>query len=351
MARTNRIVAWWPEKRLMGSLQNWERTETITDPPLEVRRYPMQRGYSRSLIRHAVPYQLSLLKRLRSACEDPANCLLICSTPFYASVAEEWLGPVIYYATGHEGFNSKQVMGLDRRMCRAATLVCPSSKRLAEYLQHTAGCDRSKITIIPNATRESNIAGAPLLFPGPLPTAIAQVPRPIAGIIGDLSGNMDWELLERSIEATPWLNWVLLGPTDIAIDEKPQSAARTRVMKKPRCVHFVGSRRGGELQAYARAVDVAVLPYRKNEPTYSGSSAHFYEHLAACRPMVGTRGCAELLEKPPLIELVDTPEEMATALLRLRAVAFHDGQETARWEASRAATWEERVRTLSAALR
>ena len=35
------------------------------------------------------------------------------------------------------------------------------------------------------------------------------------------------------------------------------------------------------LAAYARAFDVAVLPYRRVEPTYSGSSTRFYEHLAA----------------------------------------------------------------------
>ncbi len=354
MGRTNRTVAWWPEMRLFGTLQNWERTETIAEPPLEVRRYPLQRGYARWPVRHTVPFQVSLLKRLRSACEDPANSPLICSTPFYAPVAEAWPGPTVYYVTdltaGYEGLDSKQVIGLDRRMCRSAAIVCPNSKRLADYLQNTAGCDPGKITVVPNATRESNVAPAPLLFPGPLPNPIAHLPRPVAGVIGNLSSNMDWELLERSIEATPWLSWVFVGPTDMPVRERAQSAARARVMKRPRGVHFTGSRPYGELQVYARCFDVAVLPYRKKEPTYSGSSTRFYEHLAACRPMVGTRGFAELLEKPPLLELVDTPEEMATALMRLRAIEFHDGQETARWEASRVGTWEERVRTLTAAL-
>ena len=67
--------------------------------------------------------------------------------------------------------------------------------------------------------------------------------------------------------------------------------------------------------------------------------------------MLATRGFAELLEKPPLLELVDTPEEAIAGLERLRAVGFHDGLETARWEASRTGSWEERVRMLVGTLK
>jgi glycosyltransferase involved in cell wall biosynthesis len=106
----------------------------------------------------------------------------------------------------------------------------------------------------------------------------------------------------------------------------------------------------GELQAYARCVDVAVLPYRKKEPTYSGSSTRFYEHLAAGRPMVATRGFAELLEKEPLLTLVDTADEMAAALEHLRSLDFRDGHEAERWEASKQGTWEERARAMRATI-
>ena len=113
---------------------------------------------------------------------------------------------------------------------------------------------------------------------------------------------------------------------------------------------FLGPKPYGELQAFARAFDVAVLPYLKSEPTYSGSSTRFYEHLAACRPMLATRGFAELLEKPPLLELVDTPTQMVAGLERLREMSFCDGFEEARWDASRTGTWENRVNLLVGAL-
>ncbi len=354
MAATHPVTAWWPETRTMGAFERWERVETTAEPPLTVRRFPLQRGYARAPIRHLLPYQISLLKRLRSTCHDEARSPLICSTPFYAPLSEWWAGPSVYYVTdltaGYDGLHSAQVIALDKRMCQSATAICPNSQRLAEYLIKEANCQPEKITVVPNATRESNIAPAPLLAPETLPEEVAHLPRPIAGVIGNLAGNMDWELLEPAIATTPWLTWLFVGPTNMPILEPPQAAARARVLALGDQVHFTGPKPYGELQSYARCFDVAVLPYRKKEPTYSGSSTRFYEHLAACRPMIATRGFAELLEKPPLLVLVNTGGEMQTELDALRRASFRDGQETARWEASRHGTWEERVRTLTGAL-
>ncbi len=352
MARVQPVVAWWPEMRTFGAVQGWEREEAIAEPALTVRRYPLQRGYARTPLQQILPFHIALLKRLRAHCRDERDAVLLCSTPFYAPVAERWKGPVVYYVTdltaGYASVNSDQVKALDRRLCKVATAVCANSQRLVEYLERDAGCASAKITVVPNATRESNIARAPLLEPGPLPAEVEHLQRPIAGVIGNLSGNTDWLLLAPVVEATPWLTWLFVGPMQ-RIRDKAQETARAGLMDNPR-VHFVGSKPYGELQAFARAFDVAVLPYLKTEPTYSGSSTRFYEHLAACRPMLATRGFAELLEKPPLLELVDTPEEMLAGMDRLRTMGFRDGLETARWEASRHGTWEERVRMVVGAL-
>lgn len=353
MMRVEPTVAWWPEIRSLGAFETWERPEALAAPPLQVLRFPLQRGYARTPVRQLLPLHVALLKRLRAHCSDEASTALICSTPFYAPVAEHWRGPVVYYVTdltaGYASLNEKQVKALDRRLCRVAWAVCPNSRRLAAYLENVAGCDPGKITVVPNATRESNVGQTALLEPGALPDEVAQLPRPMAGVIGNLAGNLDWPLLAAAIERTPWLTWLFVGPTS-PIADKAQAAARSRVMENPR-THFVGSKPYGELQAFARCFDVAILPYLKIEPTYSGSSTRFYEHLAACRPMLATRGFAELLEKPPLLELVDTPDELIAGLERLRALGFRDGLETARWEASRRGTWEERVRMLTEALR
>ena len=352
LAQDHAVTAWWPEMRRFGGLETWEREELVADPSLKVVRFPLQRGYSRAPIRTILPFERRLAQQVTARMGQSAATPLICSTPFYAPLAELWQGPVVYYVTdltaGYEGLRYKQVLALDRRMCAVATAVCPNSQRIRHYLIHEAGCHPEKITVVPNATRASNVPVAPLLQPQALPAATACLPRPLAGVIGNLSANMDWLLLEKTIQSTPWLHWVMVGPTG-PIAEAAQEAARSRVIHSER-ITLTGPKPYGELQCYARAFDVAILPYRKREPTYSGSSTRFYEHLSACRPMVASRGFAELLEKPPLLELVDTPEEMTAALERMRSVNFCDGQETARWQASQKGTWTERARTLVRAL-
>jgi hypothetical protein len=62
--------------------------------------------------------------------------------------------------------------------------------------------------------------------------------------------------------------------------------------------------------------------------------------------MVATRDFAELLDKPPLLQLADTADEMINTLVNLRELNFRDGQEESRWEASQQGTWEFRARTV-----
>ena len=340
------VVAWLPEMVRLG-LGGGTRSERIDEPPLDLRRFPLQRGYARIPVRWVLHFERKILAMLLRECSDAPNSPLICTTPFYAAVAERWPGPVIYYATdltvGYAGLDPVQVRGLDRRMCRVARAVCPNSRRIAEYFMTEAGCSAEKITVVPNATRESNVPGRALITSQGLPEDVRDVSRPIAGVIGNLAGNMDWVVLRGAMQRAPWLQWVYVGPTGRALEDAEQQAAREWVIARAR---FVGAKPYGELQSYARSFDVAVLPYRRKEPTYSGSSTRFYEHLPAGRPMVATRGFAELLEKEPLVQLVDTGAEMAAALEALRAKDFCDGLERQRWEASRTGTWEERARML-----
>ena len=341
------IVAWQPEMVRAGFGVGTVRREQVANPPLEVRRFALQRGYSRAPVRWVLRFERRVLRLLEGACVEARRSPLICTTPFYAPVAELWPGPVIYYATdltvGYDGLDPEQVRSLDRRMCRAARAVCPNSSRIAEYFVGDAGCHPEKITVVPNATRELNVPPHPLGVAAELPADVADLARPVAGVIGNMAGNIDWLLVRGAMERTPWLSWVFVGPVGKPLAHREQEHARSWVQQRGR---FVGAKPYGDLQGYARSFDVAVLPYCKKEPTYSGSSTRFYEHLPAGRPMVATRGFAELLEKEPLLKLVDTPEQVAAAMEGLRATGFRDGLEKARWEASRLGTWQQRARTL-----
>ncbi|MDP9147875.1 MAG: hypothetical protein M3N22_09460, partial [Acidobacteriota bacterium] len=322
---------WHPEIRTFGWWEQWERTDRLADPSMEMVRFPLQRGYARFPVAQLLPFETKMVERLKRKSPKPELSTLICTTPFYAPVAECWPGRVVYYLTDltkkYAGMDENQVNALDRRMCRVAAAVCPNSSRIAQYLCDEAGCDPRKVTVIPNATREQNVLDQPLTAAGPLPADIGDLPRPIIGVIGNLAGNMDWDLIRDAVEKTNDVSWAFVGPTDMAIQESAQEEARRDLLHRGGRVRFVGAKKYGELSQYARSFDVALMPYRKHEPTYSGSATRFYEHLAACRPIISSRGFHELLTKEPLLKLIDDGEGISAVVDELRSTGFRDGVE------------------------
>jgi glycosyltransferase involved in cell wall biosynthesis len=354
LAAVQPTKTWIPRRSMTGAFENWEREEGIADPPLHVLRFPLQRGFAR------LPYPLfdgivsRLAERLAAHSEDPARSPLVCTSPYYAPLATRWPGPVIYYVTdlnvAYESSAPSFIRALERQICPVAALVCPNSRRIGEYLASEAGCDRGKIEVLPNATRACNISPVCLWQPSALPADVSDLPRPVIGVIGNLAGNMNWDILVEVVRRTPDFSWVFVGPTEMRIHDREQSQKREWLKSRGGRVRFTGPKPYGELQEYARAFDAAVLPYRRIEPTFSGSATRFYEHVAACRPIIATRGVEELWRLEPLLRLADTPEEMVNALLELRAVGFRDGQEQARWKMSLASTWQARASAMLHAL-
>ena len=355
LAESVPVLAWEPQRSFLPQRtpHGSEREREVSNSSLRIRCLPLLRGFARTPISFFARTGASVTSRLLRQTTQPALSPLICTVPYYAPVAERWPGPVIYWLTDliaeYSSANRKQVERLDRRLCRAATLVCPNSERLGRYLIDHAGCDPDKIHTVPNATRSANILQRPPNGTAPRPGTLSKIRKPIAGVIGNLAGNMDWLLLKRAVHLTPWLSWVFVGPTSMHIADPRARSARNAVIHRPNA-HFIGRQPYGDLAAYARAFDVAVLPYKRCEPTYSGSSTRFYEHLAACRPMIATRGLEELSRKPPLLRLIDTAEQLASALQDLHSLDYDDGLLATRWQASQQGTWQVRAQTVQDAL-
>ncbi len=347
------VLAWKPERGLKAAYIPPGSESELSSADVRQRALPVLPGRNRfpiSLIDRFVP---SILDRLLKQTAVPEHSPLICTVPYFAHVAEQWPGPVIYWLTdliaAYSSANRRQVLSLDYRMTKAATLVCPNSNRLAEYLTDSAGCDPRKVIVVPNATRKTNLlpfAPAPHAFAHP---ELEHIQRPIAGVIGNLSVNMDWLLILSMMNLVPSFSWVFIGPTKMPVPDPQQRAARAAVMQHP-AAHFLGQRPYGELAGFARAFDVAILPYLRCEPTYSGSSTRFYEHLAACRPMLATAGLEELKHKTPLLKLIETPAEGALALHKLQEQNFDDGYLEMRWYRSMENTWTARALQMQAGL-
>ena len=345
-----KVSLWKPERTLLPPGPTLRQAGTLPSAsPLCIQSFSVMRGFARFPFSLFARTGTSITSRLLQGVMEPGRAVLVCTTPFFAPVAERWPGPVIYWLSDlmarYDHVSFRRVRRLDRRLCRTATLVCPNSERIKAYLQDEAHCSPARVHLLPNATGIQSLLPAPLLSPAPLPASVEHLPRPLAGVIGNLAENTDWLFLERLLELTPWLYWLFVGPATMPIREGRQRRARHRVMQHPR-THFIGAQPYTELHRYARGIDVAILPYNKREPTFSGSSTRFYDHLAAGHPILATTGVAELRDRQPLLTLVHSAEEGAAALEHLRSTGFGDGLRQARWEASRTSTWQQRAESM-----
>jgi glycosyltransferase involved in cell wall biosynthesis len=347
------VLGWLPSARVCA----WPQKSEVSmdgDASFPTWRFRLQLGFRRFPVRLVLDERRRVLTNLSRIDPGFDRSTLVISFPTYHWLAPHWPGRTVYYVTDLFGYWADwrdKIRQMERALCRHVDLVCPNSTRLADYLIEELRVPPHRVVVIPNATPSDDILPVCPGGPAALPSDLADMPRPVAGVIGNLAGNLDWPLIEEIVRRTPWLSWAFVGPTDMAIPFGEEAATRERLMKRESLrIRFVGARPYRTLREYARSFDVAILPYKKIEPTFSGSSTRFYAHLAACRPMLATTGFQELLHKQPLLKLARNADEMVVELERLRSLGFSDGLEKLRWEASRTETWEFRAKTMMAAL-
>ncbi len=311
----------------------------------------LQRGWWRNAL---LSERRKLIRFVRSQAPLAPSTCVIFTSPHYASVADGFGEcTTAYYVTDNFRAcfpNGDAIAELERKLANRVDHVFPNSERIRRFFVDEAKVDADRVTVIPNGVRSENIPPAPLDAPEPPPADMPPVSRPWALVMGNLAANTDWPLLSAVIERTSWLNWVLVGPTDMPCASQEHERIRRRLLNGETNVRYLGWQPPGTLMNFARACDVAVLPYMKREPTYSGSSTRSYEHFAACRPILASEGFAELLAREPLVTLCRSAAEMGSALDRLRASDFRDGYESDRWKLAKVSTWDHRAARMLKAL-
>jgi UDP-galactopyranose mutase len=111
------------------------------------------------------------------------------------------------------------------------------------------------------------------------PADQADLPRPRLGFYGVIDERFDLELLDRSAEARPDWQFVMIGPV-AKIDE-------AELPRRPN-IHYLGSKHYDELPAYLSGWDVALMPFAINEATRFISPTKTPEYLSAGKPVVST---------------------------------------------------------------
>src|SRR3977135_221725 len=112
----------------------------------------------------------------------------------------------------------------------------------------------------------------------PPPAEVKGAPGPIIGFWGLIADWVDLQLIRHVADAFSGGKVVL--PGNSSTDMKPLHGARN--------IRVLGRKPYAELPRYAKAFDVALMPFKVNELTLAANPLKVREYLAAGLPVVST---------------------------------------------------------------
>ena len=169
---------------------------------------------------------------------------------------------------------AQQIRELEQRLLRKADVVICSSEKLrldkartnlnAHLVQHGVDLEHFAKAFDPKTT---------------IPDEVKHLPGPVIGFWGLIADWVDLRLIRHVADSFSGGSVVLLGSS--TTDMSPLDGARN--------VHFLGRKPYADLPRYAKAFDVALMPFKVNELTLASNPLKVREYLAAGLPVVSTR--------------------------------------------------------------
>jgi teichuronic acid biosynthesis glycosyltransferase TuaH len=204
------------------------------------------------------------------------------------------------YVAGAElmGVPAGHLRARERRALASADVVLAVTLQLAEKWAALGAA----ATVLPNGCWPDD-------GPAPAPAAAAEgLPRPVVGLVGQLSDRIDITVLEAI--ASAGLSLLVVGPHD----PRWEQARFTKLVSLPN-VRYVGAVPVADVRSYLSAVDVGITPYRDTPFNRASFPLKTLEYFGAGLPVVS----ADLPAARSLLEdlTADTPDPQAGGILRL----------------------------------
>ena len=174
----------------------------------------------------------------------------------------------------------------------------------------------------------------------PLPARAAGLPHPVIGYFGLIAAWTDVDLLAWLASQRPRWHFLLVGHASVDV------GALARLPN----VTLAGAQPYESLPGWAKAFDVAIIPYRLNQQVRNSNPLKLREYLATGKPVVTVRAP----EVDRFGNLVLVADDAQAFLLAIESALAEDGPALAlaRQAAVRAMSWDERARaSLAIALR
>jgi len=167
----------------------------------------------------------------------------------------------------------------EARILKTADLVVVSSEALLESRSR----ENPNTHYLPNCAEYDHFARA-AEQDTVVPDDLAAIPSPRLGLVGNLTGLIDVELLLRLAQVRSDCSIVFIGNEE-GTPHQRQSQVYRDLKARPN-VHFLGYRDYDILPGYVKGLDVCLLPYRQNAWLQASSPNKTYQYLAAGKPVV-----------------------------------------------------------------
>ena len=161
---------------------------------------------------------------------------------------------------------------------------------------------------------------------------------PHFGFVGMLQECLDYDCIRAVAEAFPDGKVTLIGRTLPGVD-------MTWTEQVPN-VEMKGLVPQRELPGYIKDFDVCLNVFADNDLSRDVSPLKFYEYLATGKPVVSTLVPLQVLDYADCIYLAETPDEFVTRCREALEETPDSSKRTARIEAARRNSWDEKVKEM-----
>lgn len=190
---------------------------------------------------------------------------------------------VIYHCIDEHAANpnvpARQLLQREKDLAQVADVVFASSSTLYE----------SKRALNPNTFYLPNVAdtehfaqaSSPAL---PVAEELKDLPRPIAGFVGNITGyKVDFGLLAAVAASNSNWSFVVIGPVG-----RGDPSTNIDSLRAHGNIHLLGERPYADLPRFVKGFDACLIPFNLNASTRGSLPMKFFEYLAAGKPVIAT---------------------------------------------------------------
>jgi glycosyltransferase involved in cell wall biosynthesis len=130
----------------------------------------------------------------------------------------------------------------------------------------------------------------------------------VVGYYGVVDERIDYDLLEKTAQMSPTVDFVLIGPFAKVNPESLPSLPN---------IHFLGMRTYEQLPNYLKRFDIAMMPFAMNDATKFISPTKTLEYMAGGKSIISTPVYDVVRDYSKQIEIVENAEQFTTAINKL----------------------------------